>query len=112
MMRMRYYPVVCALLSVLAPTAMGAPVVGDVKFVRKSKGSEDIAPAIFPHWVHRVNFKCYVCHNKSVGFEMKAGTTSITMDAIEVGQYCGVCHNHGKTAFAVSFETCNRCHRK
>src|SRR5450830_1828173 len=103
---------VCALLAVLAPAAMAEPVVGDVLFVRKTKGDVDFPPATFPHWVHRVKFKCFVCHSKAVGFEtMKAGSAPITMEAIEKGQYCGACHK-GNPAFAVGFETCNRCHRK
>lgn len=103
--------IVFALLAGLVPAALAAPVVGDVVFVRKTPGSDDFAPAIFPHWVHRVKFKCFVCHNKTVGFEMKAGSTAITMDLIEEGKYCGQCHK-GKPAFEVSFETCSRCHRK
>ena len=99
-------------LTVLASAAIGEPVFGDIEFERKVKGSDDIAPAVFPHWVHRVKFKCFVCHNDSVGFKMKAGETPlVNMDAIEEGKYCGTCHK-GKPAFAVNFETCNRCHRK
>lgn len=82
---------------------------GDIKFTRKGTGTEDIAPAIFPHWVHRLQFKCYVCHDAIV--VMKAGANPITMDAIEKGKYCGVCHN-GKTAFQATFDTCARCHRQ
>jgi c(7)-type cytochrome triheme protein len=112
MMRTGHYLVVCVLLAVLAPAAMATPpIVGDVLFERKVKGSDEIPPAKFPHWVHRVKFKCFVCHNNSVGFKMKAGSTLITMDAIEDGKYCGACHK-GKPAFAIGFETCNRCHRK
>jgi c(7)-type cytochrome triheme protein len=82
---------------------------GDIKFTRKEAGTEDIAPAIFPHWVHRLQFKCHVCHDAI--FVMKAGVNPITMDAIEKGTYCGVCHN-GKTAFQATFEACTRCHRE
>jgi len=99
------------LLASLASASFADPVAGDITFVRKTKGSDDVAPAFFPHWVHRVKFKCYVCHNKTVGFIMKAGSTPIDMDAIEDGKFCGECHK-GKPAFAVNFETCNRCHRK
>jgi c(7)-type cytochrome triheme protein len=98
-------------LAALSSAAVTDPVVGDVLFVRKTKGSDDIAPAVFPHWVHRVQFKCYVCHNNTVGFQMKEGSADITMDTIEEGKHCGQCHK-GKTAFGVSFETCTRCHRK
>jgi c(7)-type cytochrome triheme protein len=98
-------------MAALASEAGANSVVGDIKFVRKTKGTDDVAPAVFPHWVHRVKFKCYVCHNNTVGIKMKAGTTPITMDTIDEGKYCGECHK-GKPAFAVNFETCIRCHRK
>jgi c(7)-type cytochrome triheme protein len=114
MMRAGYLLWVGLLLVALAGLASAAatdPVVGDVLFVRKVKSSDDIAPAVFPHWVHRVQFKCYVCHNNTVGFQMKAGSADITMDTIDEGKHCGQCHK-GKTAFGVSFETCTRCHRK
>ncbi|MFI4940589.1 MAG: cytochrome c3 family protein [Burkholderiales bacterium] len=110
MKRAGYIIGIGALLAVLA-SAVADPVVGDIVFVRKVKGSDDVAPAIFPHWVHRVKYKCYACHNKTVGFALKAGTTPIDMDSMEAGKYCGECHK-GKPAFAVTFETCNRCHRK
>ncbi|MDO8774097.1 MAG: cytochrome c3 family protein [Burkholderiaceae bacterium] len=103
--------VLLALAALAAATSVNA-VVGDVTFKRMTKGDEDFPPAIFSHWLHRVKFKCYVCHNKTVGFEMKAGASaSVTMATIDSGKYCGACHK-GQPAFGVSFETCSRCHRK
>lgn len=102
---------VCLLLAVLPTEAVASYVMGDIHFVRKTKGADDVPPAVFPHWVHRVNFKCYVCHNETIGFKMKKGTTPITMDAIEEGKFCGNCHK-GEPAFGISFDTCVRCHRK
>lgn len=99
------------LLAWLLPALAAERVLGDVVFVRKTKGDEEFPPAIFSHWQHRVKFKCFVCHNKTVGFQMKADTTPVTMDAINDGKYCGACHK-GLPAFAVGFETCSRCHRK
>ena len=78
-------------------------------FSRKTPGAGEIPPAVFPHWVHRINFKCYVCHDAI--FQMKAGADQITMDAIREGKFCGACHN-GKIAFPVGFYTCNRCHHQ
>ena len=79
---------------------------GDIVF--KRQGGEGGVPAtIFPHWFHRIRYKCYACH--PTPFEMKAGANKITMDTIQEGKFCGVCHN-GKVAWAASFETCNRCH--
>jgi len=81
---------------------------GDIKFVRQSAGMDDVTPATFPHWIHRLGYTCYACHDTP--FKMKAGANEVTMDQIQAGQSCGVCHN-GKTAFESSLTTCNRCHR-
>lgn len=69
--------------------------------------SEEMPPAKFPHWLHRVRFKCSACHPAL--FEMKAGANKITMDEILGGKFCGSCHN-GKVAWLVSFENCHLCH--
>ena len=83
---------------------------GDVKFERKGQGTtEDVPPAYFPHWIHRMQYKCAACHEEP--FKMKAGSTEITMDAIKAGQACGLCHD-GKKAFESNFDTCPRCHVK
>ena len=82
--------------------------VGDILFSRKGGvGTEGSPPAVFPHFVHRIQFRCYVCHDDI--FVMKAGANAIDMDAIQSGKFCGTCHN-GKTAFQVGFDTCQRCH--
>lgn len=79
---------------------------GDVVF--KRKGAESGTPvAVFPHWIHRIRYKCYACHPGL--FDMKAGASEISMDAIRQGKFCGACHN-GKITWGVTFETCNRCH--
>lgn len=84
---------------------------GDLVFERKGgvEGSAAFPPALFPHWVHRSRFRCYVCHPAI--FEMQQGANEVTMDAIKKGQFCGKCHN-GKTAFGADFQNCTRCHRK
>ena len=99
------------LVSVALPVCIGNVEAekGDTVFVRKVPGTEDIPPAIFSHSLHRMQFKCHVCHDAIT--VMKAGANPITMDAIQEGKYCGVCHN-GKTAFQATFDTCARCHRQ
>jgi c(7)-type cytochrome triheme protein len=82
---------------------------GDVPFTRKVDGMDDIPPAVFPHWVHRMQYKCSACHDEP--FKMKAGANEVTMDLIQAGKSCGICHN-GKTAFESNFDTCLRCHYK
>lgn len=101
-----------SLAVVLALVLLAGPVravEGDIVFQRKGGGEKEIPPAQFPHWVHRIRFKCYVCHDAI--FQMKAGADPITMDAIFDGKFCGACHD-GKTAFEVGFDTCPRCHRQ
>ncbi len=97
----------CLLLAALV--GLGTAVEGDVVFQRKGAADKDTPPAQFPHWAHRIRFKCYVCHDAI--FKMKAGTNAVSMDAILEGKFCGACHD-GKTAFPVGFETCQRCHRE
>lgn len=87
--------------------AVGAP--GDLVLPRRegSVSAEMTAPSIFPHWVHRINYRCDACHNRL--FEMKLGANEITMEKMKGGEYCGACHN-GRAAFAVDFQSCGRCH--
>lgn len=85
----------------------GASEYGDILFSRKVAGPAETPSARFPHWAHRIRFRCYVCHEEI--FRMKAGANPITMDGIRAGKFCGVCHD-GKMAFAAGFETCGRCH--
>ena len=63
-------------------------------------------PVVFPHWFHRVRFRCKVCH-ADLGFKFQAGGNEINMLKIIDGQYCGACHN-GDIAWSV--ENCNLCH--
>lgn len=63
-------------------------------------------PAVFPHWFHRIRFRCKVCH-ADLGFKMKAGSNQIDMAKIIEGQYCGACHN-GEVAWSI--ENCDLCH--
>jgi c(7)-type cytochrome triheme protein len=100
---------VVAVLLALFPAEYGAAEWGDITFTRKAAGPSDYPPAVFPHWMHRMEWRCYVCHQDI--FKMKAGANPITMQAIRDGKFCGACHN-GKTAFAPTFEDCWRCHPK
>lgn len=70
--------------------------------------SEDagMRPVVFPHWFHRIRFRCKVCH-ADLGFKFKAGGNDITMLKIIDGEYCGACHN-GEVAWSV--ENCDICH--
>ena len=92
-----------------ASVASFADELGEVKFTRKADpASESISLAVFPHGVHRIVYKCGACHDDL--FPMKSGSVEITMEMIQDGKACGVCHN-GNIAFPSSFSTCVRCHR-
>jgi len=69
-----------------------------------------LAPVVFPHWFHRMRFKCKACHEEI--FVMQKGASDITMSSIIKGEFCGKCHN-GKKAFATKDgKDCSRCHIK
>jgi c(7)-type cytochrome triheme protein len=97
-----------ALLVLTLTMAFAAPApaeYGDV-VINNYSDSAGMRPVVFPHWFHRVRFRCKVCH-ADLGFEFKAGGNQINMLKIIDGQYCGACHN-GELAWSV--ENCNLCH--
>ena len=63
-------------------------------------------PVVFPHWFHRIRFRCKVCH-ADLGFKFQAGGNEINMLKIIDGEYCGACHN-GDIAWSI--ENCDLCH--
>ena len=78
---------------------------GDVVINNYSDEAE-MRPVVFPHWFHRIRFRCKVCH-ADLGFQFKAGGNDINMLKIIDGEYCGACHN-GDIAWSV--ENCDLCH--
>jgi len=78
---------------------------GDV-VINNYSDAAGMRPAVFPHWFHRVRFRCKVCHT-DLGFKFKAGGNEISMLKIIDGQFCGACHN-GQIAWSV--ENCDLCH--
>lgn len=88
----------------LAGPAIANRLPGDVRFKRDGD-TEGFPPATFPHWVHRIQFRCYACHDAI--FPMKGRKEPITMTAMAEGKWCGACHN-GKVAWSI--DECQRCH--
>lgn len=76
---------------------------GDIVYPR-DVAPGDWAQGYFPHWVHRIKYKCYACHDSL--YPMGRGPNP-TMAAMARGASCGACHN-GKQAFGV--DMCQRCH--
>ena len=83
---------------------------GDI-IMKRQQGMDEIStpPAVFPHWIHRIRYKCYACHPEP--FEMKAGANEMTMGSMMEGEACGACHD-GTTAWNISFDTCALCHQE
>ena len=99
----------CLLLvfCITLPTLFGKKVSGFYgDMVLNSKAEKrGMPPVIFPHWIHRAEFKCKVCHPKI--FEMRSGSNDIDMEKIVAGEFCGKCHNGTISWKPVN---CGRCH--
>ena len=50
---------------------------GDV-VINNYSDDAGMRPVVFPHWFHRIRFRCKVCH-ADLGFKFKAGGNDITM---------------------------------
>jgi c(7)-type cytochrome triheme protein len=78
---------------------------GDV-LMNEFSDEAGMRPVVFPHWFHRIRFRCKVCHG-DLGFKFEAGGNGINMLSIIDGQYCGACHD-GDVAWSI--ENCDLCH--
>ena len=78
---------------------------GDVLLNNRAQQA-GMPPVVFPHWFHRIRYRCKVCHTE-LGFEMRAGANVVTMNDIVQGRFCGSCHN-GQIAWTT--ENCGLCH--
>ena len=91
-------------LGLFAPKMVQAEY-GDVVINNYSEEA-GMRPVVFPHWFHRIRFRCKVCH-ADLGFKFEAGGNEIDMLKIIDGEFCGACHD-GEVAWSV--ENCNLCH--
>ncbi len=96
------------MLVALGAVLMAAPAAAEYADVVLNKRSEKegMRPVIFPHWFHRIRFRCKVCHDE-LGFKMRAGANDIKMVDIVNGKFCGMCHN-GRVAWGA--DRCDLCH--
>jgi c(7)-type cytochrome triheme protein len=78
---------------------------GDVVLNLRSE-REGVRPVVFPHWFHRIRYRCTACHTE-LGFKMRAGANQLLMRDISNGQFCGACHN-GQLAWGA--DRCDLCH--
>lgn len=93
------------LLSFLFTADHASAYFGDMILNNKAE-KRGMPPVVFPHWYHRAEFKCKVCHPAI--FEMRSGANDIDMKKIVIdGLFCGKCHNG-----TISWKPieCARCH--
>jgi c(7)-type cytochrome triheme protein len=95
---------VLTLLCSALPTPLHAEY-GDV-IINKRSDKEGVRPVVFPHWFHRIRYRCKVCHQE-LGFKMRAGANDVLMADIVDGKFCGMCHNE---QIAWGPERCDLCH--
>lgn len=74
--------------------------------LNKRSDRAGVRPVVFPHWFHRIRFRCKVCHYE-LGFKMRAGANDVLMADIIDGKFCGMCHNND---IAWGPERCDLCH--
>lgn len=91
----------------IAAAGTGYAEYGDIVLGKKleSMKKAGVKPVLFPHWFHRIRFKCKVCHEEI--FILERGANDINMRAIMGGESCGKCHN-GVVAWEPLY--CDRCH--
>ena len=96
-------------LVIHAPELADGPVFafyGDVQMDKTSK-QYGFPPVTFPHWFHRIEFTCQVCHPGI--FKMERGGRHILMERMTAREnFCSTCHN-GEIAW--NPVNCMRCHR-
>jgi len=81
---------------------------GDIILNKKADAMRkaEVNDVVFPHWFHRIRYRCNVCHEGI--FKLKAGSNDISMKIItEDHEMCGTCHNG---LIAWSALECDLCH--
>ncbi len=102
-MKRRWGLALAATLALLSTTPRAE--YADVVLNRYSD-KQGVRPVVFPHWFHRIRFRCNVCHQE-LGFKMRAGANDVLMSDILDGKFCGMCHND---RIAWGADRCDLCH--
>lgn len=91
----------------IAAASIGHAEYGDIVLGKKLESMQKagVKPVVFPHWFHRIRFKCKACHEDI--FIFQRGANDINMKKIMDGEACGKCHN-GIVAWEALY--CDRCH--
>ena len=98
---------VVAVFMNVSVTTVSAMEYGDIYMDsrRDSMKKAEVKAVLFPHWFHRIRYKCKVCHEDI--FIMKKGANDLSMRKIMDGKACGTCHD-GLIAWEPLY--CDRCH--
>ncbi len=82
-------------------------VYGDIVMVETADGMKEgeVEAVVFPHWFHRIRFRCKVCHEDT--FKTDKGANEIDMDSISAGESCGMCHDGSVASDPLECETCH-----
>lgn len=103
--------VIRGLLVVLAALALTGEVVAAPPGTSVEYAGGPIGKVVFDGKVHAdKGLKCNDCHTKI--FQMKKGSTKMTMATMNKGEACGACHNGTKAFKTSDASSCNRCHKK
>lgn len=102
---LKFWCLVLLVPGLLAIAPQATAEYGDVVLNRRAE-KEGVRPVIFPHWFHRIRFRCKVCHAE-LGFKMRVGSNDFKMSDIVEGRFCGACHN-GEIAWPP--DQCDLCH--
>ncbi|GAB4489049.1 MAG: hypothetical protein OHK006_20210 [Thermodesulfovibrionales bacterium] len=87
-------------------TAFAVPAGKTVEFSGDKAGK-----VVFDGKVHAdKGLKCNDCHTKI--FQMKKGSSKITMKEMNEGKNCGSCHNGEKAFKSSDAANCAKCHKK
>lgn len=100
------YPLILVLMAVIAGVASPALAEYADVILNRYSDAAGVRPVIYPHWFHRIRFRCKVCHHE-LGFEMRAGANDVKMDDLAAGKFCGMCHND---RIAWGLQNCDLCH--
>ncbi len=105
---MKKFTVILVILIAVAfvGNVMAVPGGKSVEFAGGDKGK-----VVFDGKAHAdKGLKCNDCHPKV--FQMKKGSSKITMADINAGKFCGECHNGTKAFKAGDEANCAKCHKK
>ena len=82
-------------------------VYGDIVMAETADAMKEgeVEAVVFPHWFHRMRFRCKVCHEDT--FKSDKGANKIDMDSISAGESCGVCHDGTVAWDALECENCH-----